>query len=361
MTDINEAKKSVIEAGHLLVETGLIARTWGNISCRISDTEFVITPSGKAYDSLTPDDIVTVNINDLSYSGDVKPSSEKGIHADCYRLRKDTGFVIHTHQTNASVLSVLPVNLTVKTPREVALLGAVIPIASYGLPGTKKLRKGVSSALTANPDSKAVIMAHHGAVCLGRDFGEAFKIALSLEKLCEEKLIGRINTITSAYDGEAFVSEKKDGKIFVDGTDETEPSRELDIHKAIYSSHPNVTNIVHDTDPYAVKCSNEKKKLKPMLDDFAQLVGISLKTASDNDDDIKKKSKGRNAVLVKGRGAYCFASTADDAKAVEIILNKGCKTEIEAPMLGKTKKIGIIDSVLMRVVYLKKYSKQIEK
>ena len=56
--DILEAKKIVVEAGKQLVSSGLIARTWGNVSCRISDTQFVITPSGRDYISLTPDDIV---------------------------------------------------------------------------------------------------------------------------------------------------------------------------------------------------------------------------------------------------------------------------------------------------------------
>ena len=75
--DIMQAKLAVIEAGKKLVETGLIARTWGNVSCRISDTQFVITPSGRDYLSLTPDDIVVVNLEDLTYEGDIKPSSER--------------------------------------------------------------------------------------------------------------------------------------------------------------------------------------------------------------------------------------------------------------------------------------------
>ena len=75
--DINKAKEIVVMAGKKLVESGLIARTWGNVSCRVSDTQFVITPSGRAYETLTPEEIVLVNISDLSYEGDIKPSSEK--------------------------------------------------------------------------------------------------------------------------------------------------------------------------------------------------------------------------------------------------------------------------------------------
>ena len=93
--EIEEAKRIVVEAGKKLVESGLIARTWGNVSARISDTQFVITPSGRAYEDLTPEEIVVVNIDDCSYEGDIKPSSEKGVHAAAYRHHPTVDFVIH--------------------------------------------------------------------------------------------------------------------------------------------------------------------------------------------------------------------------------------------------------------------------
>ena len=55
--ELEEAKKLVVAAGKKLVESGLIARTWGNVSARISDTQFVITPSGRAYETLTPEEL----------------------------------------------------------------------------------------------------------------------------------------------------------------------------------------------------------------------------------------------------------------------------------------------------------------
>ena len=101
-----EAREILVKAGLELVRTGLIARTWGNISARISDEEFIITPSGIPYERLTADMMVKVKISDLSYEGDIKPSSEKGIHAKAYLYRKDVSFIIHTHQTYATALSV---------------------------------------------------------------------------------------------------------------------------------------------------------------------------------------------------------------------------------------------------------------
>lgn len=359
--DILTAKKQVIEAGHKLIECGLIARTWGNISCRISDKQFVITPSGRSYENLKPDDIVTVNIADCAYEGSIKPSSEKGIHADCYRLRPDVNFVIHTHQTNASVLSVLQMDVLVNDVDAVALMGGKVPCAAYGLPGTKKLRHGVSSALLSNPDSKAILMAHHGALCAGRSFEEAFRISAMLEKICEDKLTGADNIAAYSYNGVSGSSTRTENgfSLVTANNGAQDDGRETQIHRAIYDARPDVHYILHDTNPYVLQCAEGKKTMKPLLDDFAQLVGINLKIAKDCDKDIAKKVKSRNAVLVKGKGAYCFAATEGDAKAVEMILNKGCKTQFEANLLGKPKVIGMVDSLLMRVIYLKKYSKKI--
>ena len=173
--EINEAKALVVQAGKELVESGLIARTWGNVSARISDTQFVITPSGRAYETLTPDEIVVVNIADCEYEGDIKPSSEKGVHADAYRLRPDVDFVIHTHQVNASALSPTGRELTDLLDKASKVLGPKVPVADYGMPSTDKLRKAVAAAVEANPQSKAIIMKHHGALCLGADYDEAFR------------------------------------------------------------------------------------------------------------------------------------------------------------------------------------------
>ncbi|MBQ0125076.1 MAG: class II aldolase/adducin family protein [Clostridiales bacterium] len=168
----SEARALVIEAGHRLLENKLIARTWGNISARVSDDEFVITPSGMAYDTLTPDKLVLVKIADLSYGGEIKPSSEKGIHAAAYALRSDVNFIIHTHQHYASVVCADECDTD------------FAPCAAYGLPGTKKLKKAMIACMTAHSDKYAFLMAHHGALCLGRDDSHAFALADELESDC---------------------------------------------------------------------------------------------------------------------------------------------------------------------------------
>ena len=77
-----EARRLVAEAGRILLGEHLVARTWGNISARISEDEIIVTPSGRAYDTLKEEDLVKVNVHDLSYVGTMTPTSEKGMHAD---------------------------------------------------------------------------------------------------------------------------------------------------------------------------------------------------------------------------------------------------------------------------------------
>ena len=181
--DENTARALVIEAGHRLVENKLIARTWGNISARISENEFIITPSGRAYDTLTPDDLVKVRADDLGYSGEIKPSSEKGVHACAYLIRSECNFVIHTHQFYASAVCAGGEDIP------------FAPCAAYGLPGTKKLKANVSDCISRNSGADCFLMEKHGALILGAGFDDAFEKAEKLEEMCRGKFTSRTGNI----------------------------------------------------------------------------------------------------------------------------------------------------------------------
>ena len=402
--DILEAKQEVVKAGLKLVESGLIARTWGNVSCRVDDEYFVITPSGRSYESLTPDDIVLVKIEDCSYESEIKPSSEKGIHAEAYKLRKDVNFVIHTHQKNASAISFLGYDINIIPDESKPVIGNNIPVASYGLPGTGKLRKGVVAALERS-DSKAVIMAHHGALCLGKDYDEAFAVAGELEKVCGQFLLDRLEAVSGkvseniaavaehiaevseeakkqAQIFDPYVSERDGSTIIMNPIDGGESVRidiktgkevaacdkypaSAELHRAIYSARDDVNCILHSKKPEIVSASKVGGTFKPLLDDFAQLVGTTLRTGEYNPSNtvksakkVVKKLKGRNAALLKDNGAICVAGDMYDAEAVEMVLEKEMRTDAAAKLIGDYKYINPVEALLMRVIYKTKYSKK---
>ena len=169
-----EARRLVVEAGKRLLSAGLVARSWGNISARISNGEFIVTPSGRTYDDLKPEELVRVKIDNLAYEGNIKPSSEKGIHAGVYKYRPEAGFVIHTHQHYASAICAEGKD----TP--------FAPCAKYGLPGTETLMNNVMLSVVIHPEYKAFLLANHGALCIGNDMEDAFSVANKLEEQSKE-------------------------------------------------------------------------------------------------------------------------------------------------------------------------------
>lgn len=182
MDKIEHIRRQVIEGGLRLVKEGLVARTWGNISIRVDDTYMLITPSGRTYEELTPEDIVLVDYHTSKYEGPVKPSSEKELHCEIYRTRKKVHAVIHTHQMNASTVASARREVPPILDDMTQIIGPTVRVADYALPSTRKITKKTVQALKGR---NAALMANHGAVCVGRDLDEAFVVCQVLEKACK--------------------------------------------------------------------------------------------------------------------------------------------------------------------------------
>ena len=182
MESTDKLKKEVIEAGKKLVNEGLVARTWGNVSIKVNDDHMLITPSGRKYEDLTEKDIVMVNIHTSEYEGEIKPSSEYKLHSEIYKTRKGINAVIHTHQMNASTCAAARREVPPVLDDMAQIIGPTVRVAPYALPSTKKIVKKTVQALKGR---MAALMANHGAVCIGRDIEEAFVVCQVLEKACK--------------------------------------------------------------------------------------------------------------------------------------------------------------------------------
>lgn len=402
--EIEEAKRLVVEAGKKLLETGLIARTWGNVSARISDTQFVITPSGRAYDTLTPDEVVVVNIDDCSHEGDIKPSSEKGIHADSYKHHPLVDFVIHTHQKAATIVSITGMEIRNVYNEFKPVLGDIVPVAEYAMSTTNPLRKKVEKCMMMNPSCRAFMLMHHGTLCLGNSYEEAFNVAETLEKCCEKVIKDNYlrHSWDKVYSEEAkrnyFLNKNdagempksicdlgssiRNGHIFTltyDGGKKVDVDIETGLavngiapkcaklHRAIYQNE-DCTMINHLTNPYIVAVSCLGETMYPMIDDFAQIVGVDVKNCAwidgDTDECAEEIAEGissRNAVLIEGNGALVTGNSTGDMQALEIIMEKGCEAAVDVDIFNRPHYVPKTECFLMRTVYLAKYSKQINK
>jgi L-fuculose-phosphate aldolase len=180
--DSQQAKDLVCESGKRLLGKGYVSGTWGNISLRLDDHLMAITPSGREYETMVPEDIVIVDYLTHKYEGDLKPSSEYKLHTEIYRSRKNIHAVIHTHQMNASTVAAARREVPPILDDMAQIIGPSIRCADYALPNTKKIVRATVRALKGR---FAALMANHGAVCVGRDMNEAFVVCEVLEKACK--------------------------------------------------------------------------------------------------------------------------------------------------------------------------------
>ncbi len=98
-----ELKREVYEANMELQRRNLVVYTWGNVS-QIDRAKSVIAikPSGVAYEKMTADDIVIVDLENNIVEGKMRPSSDTKTHTHLYRHFDSIGGVTHTHSTYAT-------------------------------------------------------------------------------------------------------------------------------------------------------------------------------------------------------------------------------------------------------------------
>lgn len=101
---LEDLKKKVYEANMDFVRHGLVIFTWGNVSGIDRERGLVvIKPSGVDYDTMTPDDMVVVDLHTGEVvEGSLRPSSDTPTHLVLYRAWPEIGGVVHTHSTYAT-------------------------------------------------------------------------------------------------------------------------------------------------------------------------------------------------------------------------------------------------------------------
>ncbi|MDR0887752.1 MAG: class II aldolase/adducin family protein [Candidatus Methanoplasma sp.] len=170
------ARRKLAEICHLLYERNLTVSAGGNMSVRLGDNEFLITPSGRNKGLLNPEDMVKINGKGKALS-EGKPSIEHKFHLAIYADNPETNAVVHCHPLHCTALAVAGEKIkSALTPEGVLLLGDV-PLVGYYTPGSKELVKAVKEYST----SRAILLAKHGAITQGRTLEEAYNRMEELE------------------------------------------------------------------------------------------------------------------------------------------------------------------------------------
>ena len=193
---LEELKKNVYEANILLPKYGLVTFTWGNVSAIDRESGlFVIKPSGVEYDTMTPDDMVVMDLEGNKVEGKLNPSSDTPTHLEIYKAFKEVGGVVHTHSSYATSWA--------QAGRSIPCYGTTHADYFYGeIPCVRCLNKDeIESAYEENTGHlivnefermgkdpvavPAVLCKNHGVFTWGKDAHEAVHNAVVTEEVAK--------------------------------------------------------------------------------------------------------------------------------------------------------------------------------
>jgi L-fuculose-phosphate aldolase len=129
------------------------------------------------------------------------------------------------------------------------------------------------------------------------------------------------------------------------------------VFSKIFSKRRKVQVILITQQEFASKV---KEDIPPILDDQAQLLGVTVRVAK-NDDDILHALNGRFASILPNGNSICLGNSIDDAYVAAQLLEKTSKAFTEAKYLGGAKSINKFEAWLMQQFYQFKYSKEANK
>ncbi|MBW1878607.1 MAG: class II aldolase/adducin family protein [Deltaproteobacteria bacterium] len=166
-----QLRNQLIEFGRRCYERRLLVGMDGNLSVRLTEELILCTRTGCHKGMLTDDDLVLIDRRGNKVRGQGESTSETAMHLACYRERADVEAVIHAHPPMCVAFSLAGVSMARCVLPEVVLTLGTIPTLTYETTGTSALAERVAEAVRR---FDAMVLDHHGAVCVGPSLLDAF-------------------------------------------------------------------------------------------------------------------------------------------------------------------------------------------
>lgn len=177
--------------GRSLFERGLTPGSSGNISVRLDDGSWLVTPTDSSLGFLDPAALAHLDAAGRLLSGD-PPTKEVALHAAFYETRTRAGAVVHLHSVHSVAVTLLPDldpadPLPPLTPYGLMKVGtpALLPYYRPGDPAVADAIRGLAGRHTA------VLLANHGPVVAGADLKAAVFAIEELEESARLALLMR--------------------------------------------------------------------------------------------------------------------------------------------------------------------------
>ncbi|MGB6429015.1 MAG: L-ribulose-5-phosphate 4-epimerase AraD [Candidatus Acidiferrales bacterium] len=194
---LEKLRGEVLEANLYLATEGLALFTFGNAS-GISREEglVVIKPSGVPYETMTPEDLVVVNLDGRTVEGSLRPSSDLATHLILYRAFAEIGGVAHTHSHAATSWAQARRPIPCFGTTHADYFNGPVPVTRPLTPAEikKDYEANTGHAIVRafkklDPlEIPAVLVAGHAPFCWGRTPAAAVHIAVVLEEIADMAL-----------------------------------------------------------------------------------------------------------------------------------------------------------------------------
>ncbi|WP_334175577.1 3-oxo-tetronate 4-phosphate decarboxylase [Pseudoxanthobacter sp.] len=201
LSEETRARDAIAAVGASLFARALTFGSTGNISVRLSDGSFLMTPTNVSLGGLDPARLSHLSPQGAHRSGD-RPTKEAFLHRCMYCARGEAGAVVHLHSTHAVAVSVLadvdPEDVLPPITAYYVMRVGRLPLVPYFPPGDERLAGAVAAHAGAH---HALLLANHGPVVAGRTLAEAQYAAEELEETAKLFLLlhgRRIRTLTCA-------------------------------------------------------------------------------------------------------------------------------------------------------------------
>ena len=173
MSDETRLRDQIARVGASLFDRGLTAGSSGNISVRLPDGGWLMTPTNVSLGSLDPARLAHFDASGRHLSGDA-PTKEAFLHFSMYSERSDAQAVVHLHSSHATAVSILrdvdPADVMPALTAYYIMRVGRLPLVPYFAPGDPDLAHAVRALASRH---HAVLLANHGPVVAGTSLENA--------------------------------------------------------------------------------------------------------------------------------------------------------------------------------------------